>query len=169
MWLYDATPTRVPAVTNGASQPHTGRAVDGHEPPHAMSGAEAGGFEMEVAAGELAPARAREAVERWLSGRVSGTLVDDVRLLVSELVTNSVRHARLTGDATIRVSVAIVGGMVRVEVEDPGDGAIAAVPPDREHGGGFGLYLVEILAERWGSSHDGKTCVWAELAVSPAT
>ena len=118
---------------------------------------------------ELAPARAREAVERWLSGRVSGTLVDDVRLLVSELVTNSVRHARLTGDATIRVSVAIVGAMVRVEVEDPGDGAIAAVPPDREHGGGFGLYLVEILAERWGSSHDGKTCVWAELAVSPAT
>lgn len=169
MWLYDATPTRVPAVTNGASQPHTARAVKGHDPPHAVSGAEAGGFEMEVAAGELAPARAREAVERWLSGRVSGTLVDDVRLLVSELVTNSVRHARLTGDATIRVSVAIVGGMVRVEVEDPGDGAIAAVPPDREHGGGFGLYLVEILAERWGSSHDGKTCVWAELAVSPAT
>jgi len=58
---------------------------------------------------------------------------------------------------------------VRIEVEDPGDGAIAAVPPDREHGGGFGLYLVEILAERWGSTTDGKTCVWAELAVSPAT
>ena len=92
-----------------------------------------------------------------------------MRLLVSELVTNSVRHAQLTRDMTIRVSVALVDGAVRIEVEDPGDGAIAAVPPDREHGGGFGLYLVEILAERWGSTNDGKTCVWAELAVSPAT
>jgi anti-sigma regulatory factor (Ser/Thr protein kinase) len=147
------------------SHPHTGL----HDPPHMVSSAQPGRIEVEVAAEELAPARARSAVERWLSGRVSERLVDDVRLLVSELVANSVRHARLAGDATIRVSVAIVGGMVRVEVEDPGDGAIAAVPPDREHGGGFGLYLVEILAERWGSSHDGKTCVWAELAVSPAT
>ena len=112
---------------------------------------------------------ARSTVERWLSGRVSATLYDDVRLLVSELVTNSVRHAQLTPDATIRVSVALIYGAVRIEVEDPGDGAIAAVAPDREHGGGFGLYLVEILAERWGSTSDGKTCVWAELAVTPAT
>jgi len=169
MWRYDATPTRLSARTGATSVPHTGRAVNGHDPPHAVSSAEPGRIAVEVAAGELAPARAREAVERWLSGRVSGRLVDDVRLLVSELVTNSVRHARLTGDARIRVSVAIVGGMVRVEVEDPGDGAIAAVPPDREHGGGFGLYLVEILAERWGSTNDGNTCVWAELALSPAT
>ena len=169
MWRYDATPTRVPARTGAAPVPHTAGAVTGHDPSYAVSPVQAGRIEVEVAAGELAPARARAAVERWLSGQVSGTLVDDVRLLVSELVTNSVRHARLTRDATIRVSVAIVGGMVRLEVEDPGDGAIAAVPPDREHGGGFGLYLVEILAERWGSSHDGKTRVWAELAVSPAT
>jgi anti-sigma regulatory factor (Ser/Thr protein kinase) len=126
-------------------------------------------MEVQAAAGQHAPAVARAAVERWLAGRVSERLYDDVRLLVSELVTNSVRHAHLTRDATIRVSVAIVDGVVRIEVEDPGDGAIAAVPPDREHGGGFGLYLVEILAERWGSSHDGKTRVWAELAVSPTT
>ena len=88
---------------------------------------------------------------------------------MSELVTNSVRHAQLTPDATIRVGVAMVDDVVRIEVEDPGDGVIAVVPPDREHGGGFGLYLVEILAERWGSTNDGNTCVWAELAVSPAT
>lgn len=116
-------------------------------------------MEVGVAAGHQAPAMARAAVERWLSGRVSETLFDDVRLLVSELVTNSVRHARLGHDAAIRVSVAIADGVVRVEVEDPGDGAIAALPPDREHGGGFGLYLVETLAERWGARHDGTTCV----------
>ena len=92
-----------------------------------------------------------------------------MRLLVSELVTNSVRHADVTRDATVRLSVEMAGGVVRLEVEDSGDGAIQAVPPDREHGGGFGLYIVDALAERWGSAHDGNTRVWAELSVSPAT
>ena len=154
MWRYDATPARVPAVLRGASEPDVARA---------------GRMEVEVAAGQHAPAAARAAVERWLSGRVPARLYDDVRLLVSELVTNSVRHAQLTRDMSIRISVALVDGAVRIEVENPGESAIAPLPPDRKHGGGFGLYLVEILAERWGSTNDGKTCVWAELAVSPAT
>jgi len=47
-----------------------------------------------------------------------------------------------------------------------GDGGIAAVPPDWEYGDGFELYLVDILAQRWGSTNDGKTGVWAELARS---
>ena len=169
MWRHDATPARVATVRRGASEPHTARAVVGNEPRRAVPSAPAGRMEVEIAAGQHAPAAARSAVERWLSGRVSATLYDDVRLLVSELVTNSVRHAALTPDMTIRISVALVHGAVRIEVEDPGDGGIAAVPPDREHGGGFGLYLVELLAERWGSTNDGNTCVWAELAVSPAT
>ena len=116
-------------------------------------------MQVEVEAGEHAPAAARAAVQRWLSGQVSARLYDDVGLLVSELVTNSVRHAQLTPDATIRVGVAMVDDVVRIEVEDPGDGVIAVVPPDREHGGGFGLYLVEILTERWGSTNDGNMCV----------
>jgi anti-sigma regulatory factor (Ser/Thr protein kinase) len=169
MWLYDATPPRVPPILGGPSDPSTARAAAGNGSRPTVSFAPAECMEVEAAAGQHAPAVARAAVERWLSGRVSEGLYDDVRLLVSELVTNSVRHAHLTPDATIRVGVAIVDGMVRIEVEDPGDGAIAAVPPDREHGGGFGLYLVEMLAKRWGSTNDGKTCVWAELAVSPPT
>jgi hypothetical protein len=89
MWRYDATPTRVPAVRRGASEPDAARA---------------GRMEMEIAAGQHAPAAARTAVERWLSGRVPARLYDDVRLLVSELVTNSVRHAQLTRDMRIRIS-----------------------------------------------------------------
>ena len=50
-----------------------------------------------------------------------------------------------------------------------GDVAVGAVAPDRERGGGFGLFLVEALAQRWGSKHEGTTCVWAELAIAPAT
>jgi anti-sigma regulatory factor (Ser/Thr protein kinase) len=165
MWRYDATPTRVPPVTGGAPDRHPARAVAAHEPGRTVPFAEAGCMEVGVTAGQQAPAVARAAVERWLSGRVSETLFDDVRLLVSELVTNSVRHAQVIADATIRVSVEVADGVVRLEVEDSGDGAIAVAAPDREHGGGFGLYLVETLAKRWGSTHEGNTCVWAELAV----
>jgi serine/threonine-protein kinase RsbW len=168
MWRYDALPRRVPLVNGEASEPRAARAVAVNELRGAVSCAQIRPLEVGVAAGEQAPAMARAAVERWLSGRVSARLFD-VRLLVSELVTSSVRHAHLTSDATIRVSVAMSDGVLRLEVEDPGDGAIAAVAPDWAYGGGFGLYLVEILAQRWGSTNDGKTCVWAELAVSPAT
>jgi anti-sigma regulatory factor (Ser/Thr protein kinase) len=168
MWRHDASPIRVPPVTGGADRHHA-RAVAAHQPVRTVPFAEAGRMEVGVPAGQQAPAVARAAVERWLSGRVSETLFDNVRLLVSELVTNSVRHAHLIGDATIRVSVAIADGVVRLEVEDSGDSAIAAVAPDREHGGGFGLYLVDTLAKRWGSTHEGNTCVWAELAIAPAT
>ena len=153
MWQYNATPTAVPSITGGALGPPT----------------QTRRLEVGVVAGIHAPATARAAVERWLSGRVSEKFFDDVRLLVSELVTNSVRHADVTRDATVRLSVEMAGGVVRLEVEDSGDGAIQAVPPDREHGGGFGLYIVDALAERWGSAHDGNTRVWAELSVSPAT
>jgi hypothetical protein len=50
-----------------------------------------------------------------------------------------------------------------------GDVAVGAVAPDRGQGGGFGLFLLETVAQRWGSNHDGSTCVWAELAIAPAT
>jgi anti-sigma regulatory factor (Ser/Thr protein kinase) len=86
-------------------------------------------------------------------------------LLLSELVTNSVLHAQLARGAAIRVSVEISDGLVHLEVEDPGDADIGSRVPDREHGGGFGLYLVETLAERWGSRHEGSTCVWADLVL----
>jgi anti-sigma regulatory factor (Ser/Thr protein kinase) len=126
-------------------------------------------MEVVVASGLDAPAAARAAVTAWLSPQVADQVLDDAQLLVSELVTNSVRHARLAAGATVRVSVEICDGFVRLEVEDPGDVAVGAVAPDREHGGGFGLFLVEALAQRWGSKHEGSTCVWAELAIAPAT
>jgi anti-sigma regulatory factor (Ser/Thr protein kinase) len=154
MWRLDATSKRVPAL-------------DDRSGPAAPSGAITR-VQIAVASGPGAPARARGAVTGWLSGRVSAKLLDDARLLVSELVTNSVRHARLAPGAPIRITIGISDGFVHLEVEDSGDAPIAALVPDRQHGSGFGLYLVDMLAERWGSSHDGATRVWAELALSPA-
>jgi anti-sigma regulatory factor (Ser/Thr protein kinase) len=155
MWRRDATANRVPALDDrgGPTRPRGEiRRVD-----------------IAVASGPGAPARARGAVTGWLFGRVSTKLLDDARLLVSELVTNSVRHARLAPGAPIRISIGISDGFVHLEVEDSGDAPIAALVPDRQHGSGFGLYLVDTLAARWGSTHDGATRVWAELALAPAT
>jgi hypothetical protein len=114
-----------------------------------------------------AAAVARAAVERWLSGRVFETLFGGVWLLVSELVSNSVRDAQLTRDVTIRVSVAMGDGVVRIGVKDPDDGVIAAVAPDREHGDGFGRAWGRSSPSA-GSPGTAAIRVWAELAVSPA-
>jgi serine/threonine-protein kinase RsbW len=173
MWRFDATPRRIAALNGGAPRPPTAAAAAARERrvvaprggPAARSG-QAARMEIAVAAGLDAAAIARAAVGPWLSARVSGKLLGDAQLLVSELVTNSVCHAKLARGAPIRVSVEICDGLVRLEVKDGGgDAVIASRRPDREHGGGFGLYLVETLAERWGSRRDGSTCVWAELAI----
>jgi serine/threonine-protein kinase RsbW len=102
-----------------------------------------------------------------LTGHVDGRVLADAELLVSELVTNSIRHAGLAADELVRVGAAVNDGVVRLEVDDPGStGTIAARDPGAE-GGGFGLHLVDALAHAWGVSRDGQTRVWVELICRP--
>jgi anti-sigma regulatory factor (Ser/Thr protein kinase) len=117
-----------------------------------------------------APAAARTVVGRCLSARFPATLVENARLLVSELVTNSVRHSGASSEEGVTVRAQIGRSMLRLEVEDPGrDGVIALQPPDVEIGAHLGLNLVEALSERWGALHmaDGGTRVWAQLTCAP--
>jgi two-component sensor histidine kinase len=84
-------------------------------------------------------------------------------------VTNSVRHAGPAGDELVRVGAAISDGVLRLKVDNPGTaGAIAVREPDVERGG-FGLRLLEALAEAWGVSGDGHARVWAELLCGAST
>ncbi|MBA2529916.1 MAG: ATP-binding protein [Euzebyales bacterium] len=121
-----------------------------------------------------APASARRALTA-LSTYVSDELFRRVELVVSELVTNSVRHAGLTPGDSIHIAVHIDGGMLRGEVADPGTGFDATVRlPCTEQTGGYGLFLVSQLTNRWGVADDGATRVWFELLAasgspSPAT
>ena len=108
-------------------------------------------------------AAARRAVDGL---QLPDELVGDVRLLVSELVTNSLRHASLDADDRIRLSVDVGSRRVRVEVVDQGphfqfEGR--ADDPDTVEG--WGLYLVATLSDRWGLDRDGHkaTLVWFEL------
>ena len=105
-----------------------------------------------------APARAREAIEQ-LTGQVDPAIVPDAKLLVSEIVTNSVKY----GEGDLRLLLAVDGDRLRCEVVDDGRGFTpsARAKPSTEVGG-WGLHLVESVADRWGV-RDGSTHVWFEL------
>jgi anti-sigma regulatory factor (Ser/Thr protein kinase) len=86
---------------------------------------------------------------------------DTLRLLVSEVVTNAVRHG--DGEAPVEVN-AIWNSEVRVEVVDHGTGFCPQPrTADSDRPGGFGLYLVGTLASRWGVESNDGTHVWFVL------
>jgi anti-sigma regulatory factor (Ser/Thr protein kinase) len=91
-------------------------------------------------------------------------VLDDIRLLVSELVTNAVRHADARSAGEVGLDVTIDRGRVRVEVADPGAG-FEPQPRDDEMNrpGGWGLYLVDRIADRWGVVRNHLNRVWFEI------
>jgi anti-sigma regulatory factor (Ser/Thr protein kinase) len=99
-----------------------------------------------------------------LAGHVGIGILGDLRLLVSELVTNSVRHAGLDSDDAIGLEITVSSERVRVEVMDIGPGFDRRSPEPREdRTGGYGLFLVDRLADRWGVVSDEATRVWFEI------
>jgi anti-sigma regulatory factor (Ser/Thr protein kinase) len=108
-----------------------------------------------------APALARRMVDDF-DGLVSSRTAEQARLLLSEVVTNAVRHG--AGDRVRILIDGVQGGELRCEVMDEGDGF---VPKARDKPtmveGGWGLHLVETLSRRWGV-REGSTHVWFELA-----
>lgn len=110
--------------------------------------------------------RARATIDRF-EGRLPAQTIEDARLLVSELVTNSLRHASLESDQKVEVSFSFDDRALRVEVVDSGRGFRSRVRSSRDADAtGWGLFLVARLADRWGVRYDGSTCVWFELDVS---
>jgi integral membrane sensor domain MASE1/anti-sigma regulatory factor (Ser/Thr protein kinase) len=119
---------------------------------------------VDLEPGPRCPAEARAALSP-VAGELSTQVYLDLSLLVSELVTNSVRHAGLRSDDVIRLQVEIYDRLVRVEVSDPGAGFSADLPePAARRLGGWGLFLTKRLADRWGvDREDGWTTVWLEM------
>ena len=91
--------------------------------------------------------------------------LEDVRLVVSELVSNSVRHGRLSLHDRILLSVTVSGVSVRGRVCDPGPGfeAPSEPRPRADLRGGWGLLIVDRISNRWGVKRDGLMCVWFEI------
>lgn len=115
-------------------------------------------LEIELNPASGAPLAARNAVRDALADSLPSAAMADLQLIVSELVTNSVRHGPQR-EIKLRVSID-EGGLVRGEVKDDGDGDVAL--REMSEDGGAGLHLVDSLSERW-AVYEGSTHVWFEF------
>jgi anti-sigma regulatory factor (Ser/Thr protein kinase) len=116
---------------------------------------------LRLPGGADAAARARRELSR-LRADLDPPLAETLRLLVTELVSNAVRH---TAAETVSLKVLVGRNAVLTEVKDSGPGfdpGAAGEPHAKQTG--WGLFLVERLADRWGVAHDAAgTKVWFEL------
>jgi anti-sigma regulatory factor (Ser/Thr protein kinase) len=113
-------------------------------------------------ADRTAPRAARHALDE-LDSHIDPELRDDIRLLVSEVVTNAVIHAQPKTAGDVALDVWASEDVVRVVVSDRGPGFVADNPPRSGERSGWGLMMVDRLADRWGVELDDGTEVWFEL------
>lgn len=123
---------------------------------------------LSLPAAPTAATTARSEVTRRLAKRVTVGVLEDVRLLLTELITNAVRHGDVGADDEIDVKAEVSDGTVRIEVHDPGRNGPVAKREPGPAGGGYGLYLVDCLTDDWGVERRDGTTVWAELSMAPA-
>ena len=121
---------------------------------------------LRVAGGPRAPAHARvslRAAAAWLPEELERKLV----LLTSELVKYSVVHGQASEEDVIEIEVRATADGVPAQISDCGPGF---APRERtaeiDEPGGWGLVLVERVAQRWGVERAERTSVWFELAVA---
>jgi len=102
--------------------------------------------------------------------RLPPNVRDDARLLVTELVSNSIRHAALRADQRIRIWAGWSGRRLKVVVRDSEQGRPAriagSIRPVPGAESGWGLFIVNQLASRWGEIRDGGAGYWFELDAS---
>lgn len=127
--------------------------------------AQGGVVEVRLPPTARAPSQARGALGS-LRGEVQPEVFEALQLLVSELVSNAVRHARVNQETHDPIELRVEAGPdgVRTAVTDPGSGfRVPHGGPRPKGAAGWGLYLVDRMADRWGVSADGTTRVWFEI------
>lgn len=113
-----------------------------------------------------APATVRRALSRlsW-----EDWSLDDARLIATELVSNAVRHSGGGPEDQLEVRVWTEGTGLVISVRDPGHSGQWAVQDPKRITGGWGLQIVEKLAEDWGTERRDGYRVWARLARAGVT
>jgi anti-sigma regulatory factor (Ser/Thr protein kinase) len=137
-------------------------ALFGQGAPSTESGDACAQLTVTVPASAEAGAALRRAI-RSLDRYYGPRTAEDLELLVTELATNGVKHAQISaGGNRITLDARVDPHVLRVEVRDRGEGFEPEPRRDRPDPGGWGLVLVEDIAERWGVKRD-PTTVWFEL------
>ena len=115
--------------------------------------------------GATAARCARRAVREELKDALPQRKLADVELLVSELATNSVRHAGCDEADELSMEAEVEADHVRVRLFDQGQGFDARTPepPATGGSGGYGLVLLDRLSDRWGVERGRGFSVWFEV------
>ncbi|MFF3710240.1 ATP-binding protein [Streptomyces phaeochromogenes] len=110
------------------------------------------------------PKRMRRIVRAGLSRWERPELIEDAELLVTELVTNALRHGR--GDIGVRLHLS--ADRIRIEVRDGARETPVLRTATSSDEDGRGLYIVRSIADDWGTSPDGTT-TWCTLTLREGT
>jgi anti-sigma regulatory factor (Ser/Thr protein kinase) len=114
-----------------------------------------------------APAIARAAISGLCQDlRLGGSLRQTLVLLISEVVSNAVLHSSGPAEAPITVTANVTPNVFHVTVTDAGEGFTPSRRDPERVEGGYGLYLLERAASRWGVETTSPTTVWFELPLS---
>jgi two-component sensor histidine kinase len=119
------------------------------------------------ASSSVADARHRLA-EDLLRWHVRRSTVDDAVLVLSELISNAIKHARPLASGKIAVSWVVGGEVVRIAVTDGGSNT-RPIPVHSSVSalGGRGLSIVSAVAREWGIEEGTpETTVWAVLRLT---
>jgi anti-sigma regulatory factor (Ser/Thr protein kinase) len=120
---------------------------------------------LELERSPEAPSVARAAINGFSSDLELGAAeVATLTLLVSEVVTNAVVHPDAEESTNITLTARRSKGTVRIEVTDQGSGFTPTARDPAQLAGGYGLFLLERQATRWGVEQRRGTSVWFELA-----
>ena len=121
--------------------------------------------EAEVENGPQAARQTRDRIAT-LRSKLEPTVLADLTLLVSELVTNAYRHSGTPSGDRIFLRVSMNDTLVRVEVEDHGEASSKPHLREPDDTGGWGLHIVSQLADRWGTQKTGSgNLVWLEIQI----
>jgi anti-sigma regulatory factor (Ser/Thr protein kinase) len=125
---------------------------------------------LPFAASSVGVARGR-LVSDLIEASVCGAAITDAALVLSELLSNALRHATPLPGSGLRVAWRLDAGSVRVQVSDGGAQTLPELgEPNPSTTGGRGLRIVDRLSQCWGTrSEDEGTTVWAEVPVPRMT
>ena len=144
-----------------------GHGANGGEPPRWVNGGAP--ISIGIPGGADAPRRARSLTSPHLTHACSA-IASDAQLIISELVTNSVRHGGVEADRMVTIDLALLEGYLRITVTDPGCDVEPQLLTENADGlGGHGLRLLDRLSAAWGVGRDavGATQVWCDLVFDP--
>ena len=116
---------------------------------------------IQIPATPDAPRLGRQALDGWLQQLVGPGRADDARLIATELLSNAVRHGDIPPGEALTLSLETSDGTVTIIVEQPTSASSARIADRSEQAaGGFGLLLVDRLADSWGVEHGRPGRVW---------